>query len=157
MIKVGEKIKMNYLQYENYLQHHGVKGMKWGVRKNRQTTQLKQTYKKDAKDARNAYKAYVKSMPKILGFRDAGLADKNAKRAYEKANAKANDSRYNYELVKSKNKGKATKQLVKISGKREYDRIYDELSNTNMNQDKIHEKAKNGQLKVEELLKTQKF
>lgn len=143
--------------YNNdYLMHYGVKGMKWGVRRT-ETAQLRQAYKKDAKAARNAHKAYVKSMPKVLGFRDAYFADKNAERAYEKANVKANDSRYNYELAKSKNKGKATKQLVKISGKREYDRIYDKLSNTNMSQDKIHEKAKAGQLKAEKLLKKQKF
>ena len=29
---------MNYLEYEDYLYHHGVKGMKWGVRKKRETT-----------------------------------------------------------------------------------------------------------------------
>lgn len=144
------------MEYYNELYHYGIKGMKWGVRRAK-ISQLKQTYKKDAKEAKNAHKAYVKSMPKVLGFRDAGLADKNAERAYANANAKANDSRYNYELAKSKNKGKATKQLVKISGKREYDRIYDKLSNTNMSQGKIHEKAKAGQLKAEELLKKQKF
>lgn len=144
--------------YNNdYLVHYGVKGMKWGYRRSAMV-QLKQTYKKDAKDARNAYKTYKKSMPKVLGvFRDAGFADKNAQKAYEKANAKANDSRCNYELAKSKNKGKATNQLVKISGKREYDRIYDKLLNTNMSETKIHEKAKAGQLKVEEQLRKQKF
>lgn len=148
----------NYNYSEDYLMHYGVKGMKWGVRR-AQTSQLKQVYKKDAKEAKNAHKAYVKSMPKVLGvFRDAGFADKNAERSYEKAKAKADASRYDYELAKSENRGKATKQLVKIHGQREYDRIYDKLLyNTNMHPDKIHEKAKAGQRKVEELVKKQRF
>lgn len=143
--------------YYDELYHYGIKGQKWGVRR-AQTSQLKQVYKKDAKEAKNAHKAYIKSMPKVLGvFRDAGFADKNAERSYEKAKAKADASRYDYELAKSENRGKATKQLVKIHGQREYDRIYDKLSNTNMSQGKIHEKAKAGQRKVEELVKKQKF
>ena len=142
----------------NYLAHYGVLGMKWGVRRSK-LSQLKREYKHDAKDARNARKEYVDSMPKVmLGFRDGNFGDKNAKSSYEKANAKANDSRYNYELAKSKHKGKATKHLVKISGEREYDRIYDNLlNNTNMHPDKIHEKAKAGRLKVEELVKKHNF
>lgn len=150
----------NYNYSEDYLIHYGVKGMKWGVRRSghkAELTKLKQTYVNDAKEASKARKTYVKSMPKVLGLRDAGLADKDAEKAYEKANAKANDSRYNYELAKSKIRGTATNQLVRMTGEKEYHRIYDKLSNTNMSQGKIHERAKAGQLKAEELLRKQKF
>lgn len=149
----------NYFISNGELYHYGVKGMKWGVRRAKiDTTQLKRAYKKDAEDAKKAYKTYVESMPKIfLGIRDGNFADKKAKKAYEESSTKATNSRYEYELARSKNRGKATRQLIIISGKREYDRIYDKLSDTNIHADTIHKKAQAGQRIVEEILRKQDF
>lgn len=44
------------MKYENYLCHHGVKGMKWGIRKSRKKTSIFSRKKKDPQKNQNGTK-----------------------------------------------------------------------------------------------------
>lgn len=48
------------LYWENYLEHHGVKGMKWGVRRSKQELGYPMTRREAKKAIRNAKRAYRK-------------------------------------------------------------------------------------------------
>lgn len=41
---------MDYLEFKNYLSHHGVKGMKWGVRKEEDESEAEFRRKKELKE-----------------------------------------------------------------------------------------------------------
>lgn len=85
---------------EYYLQHFGVKGMKWGVRKKRNSTKAAQ--KQEAKKAKKAYKALYKeakgdinSWSRATSAHNKNLAD-NVDRAIEgkRSSNKAYDQAY---------------------------------------------------------------
>lgn len=104
---------------DNYLEHHGVKGMKWGVRKDKKTykAELKKANKerKDNaklidelarsgyKDNRRTYKNYIKEINNTPASRRTKRATKRqVKSAYTTANQslKSTSYAYQYENIK---------------------------------------------------------
>lgn len=97
---------MNYVIINGELYHHGVKGMKWGIRK------AKQEYK----DAKKAYR--IASRGRVSGFGIKGIA--NATAAEKKANKAFIDmesARAKYKASKAKDSAKAEKAEIKSYAK----------------------------------------
>ncbi len=101
---------MNYrIIYSDELYHHGVKGMKWGVRKDRRVASAESNYhgaKNEAKQARRDARSF--SRRHAITSRIEG--SKNNQKAAElrrNADSKSND------VLKAKNKLESTKNLVR--------------------------------------------
>lgn len=89
---------------EYYLQHFGVKGMKWGVRKNRNSSKAanKQAKKQAKKANRAVYKEAKKDVwawSKATSYHNKNLAD-NVDREIERKRAASKD--YDQQYVKAK-------------------------------------------------------
>lgn len=67
------------MEYENYLCHHGVKGMKWGVRKDRKTTSSFSRKKKTTKKNQNGIKGVVSSKKKSTSIKKLSDAELQSK------------------------------------------------------------------------------
>lgn len=81
-------------EYELYLCHHGVKGMKWGVRRSRRNT-AKKKYKKRVNDAFNRYEKSIADIEKPYK-RGQTLSTK------DQAREAAVEKRYRDEATKAK-------------------------------------------------------
>lgn len=57
------------MEYEDYLCHHGVKGMKWGVRKDRKKTSVIPRKKKTIKKNQNGIKKAISSKKKTTSIK----------------------------------------------------------------------------------------
>ena len=82
------------VEYELYLCHHGVKGMKWGVRRSRNNT-AKKKYKKRVNDAFNRYEKSIADIEKPYKRGQTLSAKDQAREA-------AAEKRYRDEATKAK-------------------------------------------------------
>ena len=136
---------MNYkIIYSDELYHHGVKGMKWGVRKDERVSSAESRYKSAKSDAKQARKdASSFSRRHAISSRIDGTKN-NRKAAELRRNAenKAND------VANAKNKLEGTKNLVKA------ERYRDRLAKTAKNRASWEvENAKEAQRNITDLKK----
>ena len=73
---------------DDYLMHYGVKGMKWGHRKNPEVAAARANYKSAKTDLTSANRAYNRASRRAIGIK--GIQQ------YEKAQANRNKARTNY-------------------------------------------------------------
>ena len=134
----------NYLQHDSFLEHYGVPGMKWGVRKNRAVVSAKNAYKKAKKDYSKAFDtAYGHSARHLISQyfgKNKKISDKNwnkvgkasenlqkTKKAYKEAKKTAKaEYKAKYKKALSDNK-KALKENKKkyLSTADKSDKIFD--------------------------------
>lgn len=88
--------------YELCLYHHGVKGMKWGVRRSRRST-AKKKYRKRVDDAFNTYEKTISNIEKPYR-RGQNLSTK------DQAREAAAEKRYRDTVTKAKSDYKAVKK-----------------------------------------------
>lgn len=136
---------MNYkIVYSDELYHHGVKGMKWGVRKDERVASAESRYqsaKSDAKQARKDASSFSRRhaiSSRIDGTKNNQKAAELRKNAENKANEAAN----------AKNKLEGTKHIVKT------ERYRDRLAKTAKNRASWEvENAKEAQRNITDLKK----
>lgn len=92
--------------YNDELYHHGVKGMKWGVRK------AKQEYKDAKKAQKKAYKDLGKASWKAVGIKGLDNYGK-AEKAAQTAEMNTLHAKAKYKASKAKNETKASKAEMK--------------------------------------------
>lgn len=148
------------------LAHHGILGQKWGVRryqnqdgtltatgKKRQLRDLKSAYISDKKRSKQAKKELNKSGTKVLGIFRVDPDEKLVSK-YDNAQKKAAESRHEYELAKSSQKGRMTKKLIRMERDKEYNRAYEEFSKKYDDSTELHERAeKQAEKKLKSLYK----
>lgn len=91
---------MNIYYEPAYLQHHGVKGMKWGVRRNRNKDGSLTVAGRKRRDER--YTNYEKVSAKKQAQEDAKTAKKAAKKEYKQAKKAYRKARSDYNTEVSK-------------------------------------------------------
>ena len=108
---------------EVILQHHGVKGMKWGVRKKREDTRsdIRKRYdssKASYKSAKKAYAAYNYSRAHPVGQfankKKSAESDRRWDDAFKKADA-ANKAQATYKKAKQERKAQINKTYKEVS------------------------------------------
>lgn len=93
------------MEYELYeLQHHGVKGMKWGVRKKYEPERT--AYKSAKKELRTVGKEYRRKAMTGIGISRIGRA-MDAEKKYNSAELKTIDAKAKLNAAKAKNSEKA--------------------------------------------------
>ena len=89
------------------LYHYGVKGMKWGVRREKKYAAERDSYRSAKKDLRKAAKEFRRS---AYGFGISGIAKASkAEKKMNSAEIKALDAKAKYKSAKSKTAEKAEK------------------------------------------------
>lgn len=105
----------------NYLAHFGVKGMKWGVRRESRLSNAKKNYKKARDDAFKKYEKAERDIERPYK-RGQNLSDKDYKRL-EKA-----DRDYRNSVKNAKNKYKLEKKQIKSEINKTYKKIKNNAS-----------------------------
>lgn len=94
-----------------YLEHHGIKGMKWGVRRY-------QNY--DGSYTRKGLQHYKESEKK---YDDANEKYKNAKRAYKDAKKRTSDSNKVFAMKGAVKEAKNNRKIAKYRMSKDYDQL----------------------------------
>lgn len=113
--------------YENELQHHGVKGMKWGVRKKRyETSDVRNKYDSTKAAYKSAKKAYNKAANKATNYSSAHPISQFTK----KKRIEESDRRWNDAIDKGAalNKAQSAYKKAKKERKQQINQTADELN-----------------------------
>ena len=110
---------MTFYQYPDYMYHHGVKGMKWGVRRIKEQRSAKKQAKKDYKSKRvKAYASHVSRTGKAdIDFKKA-TADRTSalsenKKRYKEMKNSISDY-YDPKITKHENKAERAKKNMEF-------------------------------------------
>lgn len=88
------------LIYETELYHHGVKGMKWGVRRNRLTSDVSQRIKKEAEKRKERFKDDLASRDPISKQRREQAKEREKRRSERNAILQAKGKDKAYKILK---------------------------------------------------------
>lgn len=95
-----------------YLQHFGVKGMKWGVRKSPEVASARSAYKTAKKDLKNTVKYARRKSGLGIGIKSV-QKNKDFQDRINKADLKVLDAKAKYAASKAKNENAANKAEFK--------------------------------------------